>query len=332
MKEMNNNIIFYKDEHGKMIMSVLISDEDIWLTENQLSEIYNTTRQNINLHIKNIYNDNELDEKRTCKYFLLVRNEGNREVKREVLHYNLDILIALGYKVQSDIAVRFRSWATNRLHEYIQKGYSLDDERLKQGGNRYFKELLQRIRDIRSSERNFYQQITDIYATSIDYDPRSELTKEFFATVQNKLHYAVHEHTASEVIYERVDNKKPFVGMTNFKGNYVTKSDVKIAKNYLSEKELISLNLLVTLFLDYAELQAIDENPMTMKDWIEQLDSQIVLNKKKLLLDKGKISHEQAMKKAEEEYEIYRKREMKRFKSDYDNFKQLEEKTKTEGS
>ena len=195
----------------------------------------------------------------------------------------------------------------------------MDDERLKQGGNRYFKELLQRIRDIRSSERNFYQQVTDIYATSVDYDPRSELTKEFFATVQNKLHYAVHEHTAAEVIYERVDNKKPLVGMTNFKGNYVTKSDVKIAKNYLSEKELTALNLFVSLFLDYAELQAIDERPMTMKDWINELDNQIIMNKKKLLQGNGKISHEEAMEKAEKEYEIYRKREMKRFVSDYDN-------------
>ena len=257
-----------------------------------------------------------------------VRKEGSREVKRGISHYNLDVLIALGYKVQSDIAIRFRSWATKRLHEYIQKGYSLDDERLKQGGNRYFKELLQRIRDIRSSERNFYQQVTDIYATSIDYDPRSELTKEFFATVQNKLHYAVHEHTAAEVIYERVDNKKPLVGMTNFKGNYVTKSDVKIAKNYLSEKELTALNLFVSLFLDYAELQAIDERPMTMKDWINELDNQIIMNKKKLLQGNGKIIHEEAMEKSEKEYEIYRKREMKRFVSDYDNFKLLDNKTK----
>ena len=191
-----------------------------------------------------------------------------------------------------------------------------------------FKELLQRIRDIRSSERNFYQQVTDIYATSVDYDPRSELTKEFFATVQNKLHYAVHEHTAAEVIYERVDNKKPLVGMTNFKGNYVTKSDVKIAKNYLSEKELTALNLFVSLFLDYAELQAIDERPMTMKDWINELDNQIIMNKKKLLEGNGKVSHEEAMEKAEKEYELYRKREMKRFVSDYDNFKLLDNKTK----
>ena len=331
MDNFKNNIIFYKDEIGNINFEVFISDDDIWLTENQLAEIYQTTRQNINLHIKNIYNDKELDESRTCKDFLQVRKEGSREVKRDISHYNLDVLIALGYKVQSDIAIRFRSWATKRLHEYIQKGYSLDDERLKQGGNRYFKELLQRIRDIRSSERNFYQQVTDIYATSVDYDPRSELTKEFFATVQNKLHYAVHEHTAAEVIYERVDNKKPFVGMTNFKGNYVIKSDVKIAKNYLSEKELIALNLFVSLFLDYAELQAIDERPMTMKDWINELDNQIIMNKKKLLQGNGKVSHEEAIEKAEKEYEIYRKREMKRFVSDYDNFKLLDNKTKNKG-
>ena len=200
----------------------------------------------------------------------------------------------------------------------------MDDERLKQGGNRYFRELLQRIRDIRSSERNFYQQVTDIYATSVDYDPRNDLTKRFFATVQNKLHYAVHEQTAAEVIYNRVDNEKPFVGMTNFKGDYVTRDDVKIAKNYLSEIELRRLNLLVSAFLDFAELQALEMNPMTMRDWIEALDNQIILNKRKLLEGKGSISHEEAIRKAEQEFEIYRKREMESLESDFDRvIKQL---------
>ena len=211
-----NKLILYKDDEGKLSVNTLFADEDVWLTQAQLAEIYNTTQQNISLHQKGIYADGELEEEATHKKYLLVRKEGNRQVKREIDHYNLDMIIALGYRVQSPIAVRFRRWATRLLHEYIQKGFTMDDERLKQGGNRYFKELLQRIRDIRSSERNFYQQVTDIYATSTDYDPRSKTTKLFFSTVQNKMHYAVHEHTAAELIYERVDNEKPFVGMTNF--------------------------------------------------------------------------------------------------------------------
>ena len=211
-----NKIILYQDDNEITRVSVRFADEDLWLTQNQLAEIYCTTQENISMHISNIYADQELDENRTYKKYLLVRQEGNRQVKRNIDHYNLDMIIALGYRVQSQVATRFRRWATQRLHEYIQKGFSMDDERLKQGGNRYFRELLQRIRDIRSSERNFYQQVTDIYATATDYDPRSEMTKMFFATVQNKLHYAVHENTAAEVIYNRVDNEKPFVGMTNF--------------------------------------------------------------------------------------------------------------------
>ena len=245
-------------------------------------------------------------------------------MQRNIAHYNLDMIIALGYRVQSQIATRFRRWATERLHEYIQKGFAMDDDRLKQGGNRYFRELLQRIRDIRSSERNFYQQVTDIYATAIDYDPRSDTTKQFFATVQNKLHYAVHEQTAAEVIYNRVDKDKPFVGMTNFKGNYITKDDVKIAKNYLSEIELQRLNLLVSGFLDFAAFQALEMNPMTMKDWIASLDNQILAHKRKLLTNKGGVSHEEAIKKAEHEFEIYRKREMEQLESDFDKaIKQL---------
>ncbi len=237
------------------------------------------------------------------------------------------MVIALGYRVQSQVATRFRRWATQRLHEYIQKGFAMDDERLKQGGNRYFRELLQRIRDIRSSERNFYQQVTDIYATATDYDPRNEMTKLFFATVQNKLHYAVHENTAAEVIYNRVDNEKPFVGMTNFKGKYVTKDDVKIAKNYLTEIELQRLNLLVSGFLDFAEFQALEMNPMTMKDWIEALDNQIIAHKRTVLIGKGNISHKQAIEKAEKEFAIYRKREMELLESDFDReIKKLKDK------
>lgn len=313
-----NKIILYKDEEGRVNVNVRFADEDVWLTQAQLAEIYQTTQQNISLHQKGIYADGELDEEATHKKYLLVRQEGKRQVKREIDHYNLDMIIALGYRVQSPIAVRFRRWATQRLHEYIQKGFTMDDERLKQGGNRYFKELLQRIRDIRSSERNFYQQVTDIYATSTDYDPRAKMTKLFFATVQNKMHYAVHEHTAAELIYERVDNEKPFVGMTNFKGNYVTRDDVKIAKNYLTELELQRLNLLTSQFLDYAEFQALEQNPMTMEDWIAALDDQILRLRRKILEGAGTVSHQEAIEKAEREFEIYREREMRLLESDFD--------------
>ena len=319
---MENNIILYTDENGKTDISVRFADEDVWVTQVQLAELYKTTRQNIGQHIENIYKDEELPRDATIKKFFIVQQEGSRQVKREIEHYNLDVIIAIGYRIQSVVATRFRRWATERLHEYIQKGFSLDDERLKNGRNRYFKELLQRIRDIRSSERNFYQQVTDIYATATDYDPRSKITLQFFATVQNKLHYAVHEHTAAELIYERVDSEKPFVGMTNFKGSYVTKDDVKIAKNYLTEKELQRLNLMVSQFLDFAELQALDENPMKMQDWIEALDNQIVMTKRKTLEDNGKISHEQAIKKAEKEYDLYRQKQLENLKSDFDLFMQ----------
>lgn len=313
-----NNVMIYQDENGITKVSVRFSDEDIWVTQLQLAEVFDTTQQNISQHIDSIYKDGELSPDATNKKFLLVRTEGNRQVRRNIDHYNLDMIIAIGYRVQSQIATRFRRWATERLHEYIQKGFAIDDDRLKQGGSRYFRELLQRIRDIRSSERNFYQQVTDIYATATDYDPRSDMTKAFFATVQNKLHYAVHEHTAAEVIYQRVDNQKPLVGMTNFKGDYITKDDVKIAKNYLSEIELQRLNLLVSQFLDFAELQALEQIPMTMQNWIDALDNQIVSNRRKLLEGKGRISHKQAVEKAEKEFEIYRAREMRQLESDFD--------------
>ena len=313
-----NKLILYKDDEGKISVNTRFADEDVWLTQEQLATIYQTTQENVSMHITNIYTDNELDKEGTYKKFLLVRQEGKRQVHRNIDHYNLDVIIALGYRVQSPIAVRFRRWATQRLHEYIQKGFTMDDERLKQGGNRYFRELLQRIRDIRSSERNFYQQVTDIYATATDYDPRAKMTKQFFAAVQNKMHYAVHEHTAAELIYERVDNEKPFVGMTNFKGNYVTRDDVKIAKNYLTELELQRLNLLTSQFLDYAEFQALEQNPMTMADWIAALDDQILRLRKNILEGSGSVSHQEAIEKAEREFEIYREREMRLLESDFD--------------
>ncbi|MDR2900802.1 MAG: virulence RhuM family protein [Treponema sp.] len=313
-----NSIILYQDENNITRVSVRFSEDDLWLTQNQIAEIYDTSQPNISMHIDGIFKDGELNEASTHKDFLLVQTEGKRQVKREISHYNLDMIIAIGYRVQSQIATRFRRWATERLHEYIQKGFTMDDERLKQGGSRYFRELLQRIRDIRSSERNFYQQVTDIYATATDYDPRADMTKTFFATVQNKLHFAVHEHTAAEVIYDRVNNEKPLVGMTNFKGDYITKDDVKIAKNYLSEIELQRLNLLVSQFLDFAEFQALEQNPMTMQDWISALEKQIIMLNRKQLIGSGKVSHTKAVEKAEKEFEIYRSREMKQLESDFD--------------
>lgn len=315
MAEKENKIILYKDIEGRVTMNVVFAEEDVWLTQAQLVELYQSSKSNVSEHLTNIFADNELEKDLVVRKFRTTASDGK---KYTVLHYNLDVIIALGYRVQSPIAVRFRRWATQRLHEYIQKGFTMDDERLKQGGNRYFKELLQRIRDIRSSERNFYQQVTDIYATSTDYDPRSKMTKLFFATIQNKMHYAVHEHTAAELIYERVDNEKPFVGMTNFKGNYVTRDDVKIAKNYLTELELQRLNLLTSQFLDYAEFQALEQTPMTMADWIAALDDQILRLRKNIIEGTGTISHQEAIEKAEREFEIYREREMRLLESDFD--------------
>jgi hypothetical protein len=315
MNKPENNIVLYQDEDGITKVSVRFSGEDLWLTQLQISEIYDTTKQNIGQHIKNILQDAELDENSVVKNFFTTAADGK---PYDTKHYNLDMIIAIGYRVQSQIATRFRRWATQRLHEYIQKGFALDDERLKQGGSRYFRELLQRIRDIRSSERNFYQQVTDIYATATDYDPRSDITKKFFATVQNKLHFAVHSHTAAELIYDRVDSDKPMVGMTNFKGDYITKDDVKIAKNYLTEIELTRLNLLVSQFLDFAEFQALEQKPMTMSDWITALDNQIIALRREVLQGIGHISHKQAIEKAEKEFKIYREREMKQLESDFD--------------
>jgi len=269
-------------------------------------------------HINQIYAENEQNPERTRKNFLIVRQEGKRSVKRNMYHYNLDMIIAVGYRVKSQVATRFRQWATQHLREFIQKGFTLDDDRLKGKGNRYFRELLQRIRDIRSSERNLYQQVTDIFITSIDYDPNANLTRKFFATVQNKLHYAAHQHTAAEVIYERVDAEKPMVGMTNFKGDYITKEDVQIAKNYLTEEELTYLNLLVSQYLDFAEIQALQQIPMKMEEWIQKLDDLMKLSGRQLLVGKGTISHEEAKKKAIAEFEKYRKMEMLQYESDYD--------------
>lgn len=269
--------------------------------------LFGRDKSTISRHIQNVFDEGELEECSTVANFATVQVEGGREVERLVEHCNLDVIISVGYRVKSQQGVRFRQWATCVLKEYAVKGFALDDRRLKDGRSRYFRELLQRVRDIRSSERNLYQQVTDIYATAIDYDPKSSMMRTFFATVQNKLHYAVHERTAAEVIYDRVDRDKPLVGMTTFDGDYLTKADVCIAKNYLTEKELQTLNLLVARFLDYAELQALEERAMTMAEWVEELDREIVNSRRALLEGHRAISHKQAIEKAEKEFEAYQR-------------------------
>ncbi len=311
----NEKVIVYKADDGGLKIDVRLGDETIWLSQNQLADLYHTTKQNVGQHLKNIFAQGELDDDSVVKIFFTTAADGK---KYGVKHYNLDAVIALGYRIDSETAIKFRQWATARLKEYIVKGFTLDDERLKQNGGRYFKELLQRVRDIRSSERNLWQQVTDIYATSIDYDKNDKLTKEFFATVQNKMHYAVHHQTAAEVVYNRVDAKKPMIGMTNFKGDYITKEDTHIAKNYLEEDELKKLNLLVGQYLDYAELQALRKVPMKMQDWKDELDRELKHLHFELLKDKGKISHEQAVKKADSEYDKYRAKELADYESDFD--------------
>ncbi len=329
IEKSNEAFLIYQDENGIAQVNVRFEGEDVWLTVEQMMELFDASQQDVSYHINQIYSDGEQDPERTHKKFLLVRQEGNRSVHRNISHYNLDMIIAVGFRVKSQVATRFRKWATRHLHEFIQKGFSLDDDRLKGTRSRYFRELLQRIRDIRSSERNLYQQVTDIFSTSIDYNPRANLTHLFFATVQNKLHYAAHQHTAAEVIYERVDAQKPMVGMTNFKGNYITKEDVQIAKNYLTEEELTYLNLLVSQYLDFAELQALQQIPMKMTNWIEKLDNLMLLSGRQLLNNNGSISHEEAKKKAIAEFEKYRKLEMIQYESDYDRaIKELIQKEK----
>lgn len=324
---MTDNIIFYEGDDNSLKIKTLVEDDNLWLTQNQLVELYHSSKSNISEHLKSIFVSGELEESSVVRIFRTTAADGKNYNTK---HYNLDIVIALGYKIDSDTAVKFRQWATKRLHEYMQKGFALDDERLKQNGGRYFKELLQRIRDIRSSERNLWQQVTDIYSTSIDYDKNSQLTKDFFATVQNKMHYAIHQQTAAEMIYNRVDSEKPMIGMTNFKGDYITKEDTHIAKNYLKEDELQKLNLLVEQYLGYAELQAIREIPMRMQDWKDELDNELRHLNFEVLKGNGKISHRQALNKADDEYDKYRKRELSGYESDFDRaFKDLSVKVKS---
>ena len=313
--------LLYKSENGKITVDVLIQDETVWLTQEQMSELFGKSRSTINEHIKNIYNENELEELDTMKKF------GNSEFsKKPTNFYNLDVIISVGYRVKSLQGTRFRQWATKHLKEFIIKGFTMDDERLKNPknvfGKDYFDEQLERIRDVRSSERRLYQKITDIYAQcSADYDPNHDTSKEFFATVQNKLHWAIVGETAAEIIYNRVDSEQTNMGLTNWKNapdGRIRKTDVVVAKNYLSEEELDFFNRIVTMYLDYAEMQAKNKKVMYMKDWVVKLDAFLQFNEKEVLEHKGKISNEVAVALAISEYEKYRVKQDRLYKSDFD--------------
>lgn len=305
-EEQNNNILIYKTEDGKTDITVRLQNENVWLSQQQMAELYQTARTNVVEHIKHIYEEGELTEEATCQKFRQVQKEGSRNVEREIPFYNLDMIISLGYRIKSRIATSFRIWATKRLNEYIRKGFTLDDQRLKNlGGGNYWKELLDRIRDIRSSEKVLYRQVLDLYGTSIDYDPNTEESIRFFKTVQNKLHYAVNKQTAAETIYSRAAAEKDFLGLTTFAGEIPIKSETKIAKNYLNEDELFRLNRMVSAFFDLAEIKAQEHTQMRMVDWVAELDKFTAIYGKGVLPDAGKISHDEAMQKAEQEYRHY---------------------------
>lgn len=313
-------MIIYTDESGLTKIDVKLEDDTLWLTQAQMCELYQTSRTNVVEHIKHIYEEGELQEEATCRNFRQVRQEGSRMVTREIPFYNLDMIIALGYRVRSIIATRFRQWATQRLKEYITKGFTLDDERLKAlGDGGYWKELLERIRDIRSTEKVLYRQVLEIYATSIDYDPRASVSQTFFQKVQNKIHYAIHGHTAAELIVERADAEKDFMGLLTFKGNQPTLAEARTAKNYLNEKELKAMGQLVSGYLDFAERQAEREHPMTMEDWANYLDRILTMSGEQLLQDAGKVSHAEAMDHATNEYRKYKQHTISDVEQDYLN-------------
>lgn len=308
-------MIIYVSKDGNIKVDVNIKNEDIWMSQDVMANLYDTTKQNISYHLNNIFKENELNKNSVVKDFLTTASDGKNY---NVLHYNLDAIIAVGYRINSKKATEFRIWATKILKEYMTKGFTLNDERLKNNGTSpYFEELLARIRDIRSSEKVFWRKVLDIYATSIDYNPKDKLSIDFFKTVQNKMHYATHGNTAAEVIFTRVDSKKENLGLTNFKGNYPTKSETEVAKNYLTEEELNILNRMVSAYLDIAEINALDRHPMTMQDWINELDSFLKMTRKDILKDSGKISHEQALKKAHEEYDKYMRNHLTQAEKDY---------------
>ena len=318
MIENKGDIVIYKTQDGLTKINVKFEDETVWLTQAQLVELYQTSKSNISEHIKHIFEEGELSQESTVRNFRTVQIEGNREVSREQVYYNLDMIISLGYRVKSIVATQFRRWATELIKEYLKKGYALDDNRLKElGGGDYWKELLERIRDIRSSEKVMYRQVLDLYATSADYNPKSAESIAFFKMVQNKLHFATHGNTAAEVIYNRADAEKDFMGLTTFSGDFPTKKDVVIAKNYLSEKELKVLNNLVSAYFDLAEINAIEHNTMYMADYVEQLDKIFSSTGKDILENAGSISHKQAVEKAETEYQKFIQKNLSPVEKEY---------------
>lgn len=330
---MENNIIIFKTEDEQIKVDVRFYDESVWLTIDQMAELFERNKSTISRHIKNVYDDKELLPESTVAKFATVQNEGGRQVERLIDYYNLDVIISVGYRVKSLRGTQFRQWATKRLNEYIRKGFTMDDERLKNlGGGGYWKELLERIRDIRASEKVFYRQVLDIYATSIDYDPKAEISIDFFKKVQNKIHYAIHGQTAAEVIYTRADSEKEFMGLMSFKGSRPHLSDAVVAKNYLDEKELRSLGQLVSGYLDFAERQAEREQPMTMADWSQHLDRILTMSGEKLLEGAGSVSHKQAIDKATTEYKKYQAKTLSTAEEDYlSAIKNLENKAKKSG-
>ena len=315
---MGNDIIIYNTEDGKTKINLQYEDGTVWLSQLEIAELFQTTKQNVSKHVKALYLDGELEERATVNYKLTVQQEGNRKISRKLAYYNLDMILAIGYRVRSIRGVQFRNYASNVLKEYLIKGFAMDDERLKNlGGGNYFKELLERIRDIRSSEKVFYRQVLDLFATSIDYDAKNEEAKKFFATVQNKMHFAIHHHTASELIYSRVDGDKDFMGLSTFKGELPTLEEAKVAKNYLSAEELKSLNALVSGYLDFAERQAQREVKMTMKDWREHVDRILSATGEDLLIGNGRVSREMMVDKVNQEYKKYSAKTLSQVERDY---------------
>ena len=315
-----SNIIIYTTEDGLSKIETTFDGDTVWLSIDQMAELFQRDKSTISRHIKNIYSEEELVQEATVAYFATVQNEGNRQVERSICYYNLDVIISVGYRVKSKRGTQFRIWATGILKEYMRKGFALDDERLKDlGGGGYFKELLERIRDIRASEKVFYRQVLEIYATSIDYDPKAEISIQFFQKVQNKIHYAIHGQTAAEVIYTRADAEKEFMGITTFAGNQPTLREAVIAKNYLNEKELRAMGQLVSGYLDFAERQAEREQTMTMKDWAQHLDRILPMSGEQLLSGNGSVTHKQAVEKATGEYKKYKERTLSDVEQDYLN-------------
>lgn len=311
----NNNILIYTSKDGNVKVDVSLNNEELWLSQELMANLYETTKQNISYHINNIFNEKELNKNSVVKNFLTTASDSK---KYKVLYYNLDAIIAVGYRINSRRATEFRIWATKVLKEYMIKGFALNDEKLKNNGDSpYFEELLARIRDIRSSEKVFWRKILDIYSTSIDYNPKDKMTIEFFKTIQNKMHYAVHGKTAAEVIFNRVDSSKENIGLTNFKGDIPTRTETEIAKNYLSKEELEVLNRLVSAYLDIAEINALKKKIMTMEDWIKELDSFLNMTHNKILNNSGTISHKEALEKAHKEYDKYMESHLTRAERDY---------------